>query len=375
MILHSVFAILAIFSSDAARAAGGVNFTSGNGDLRVEACRKIRSGDKTCLENSSSSLAVAVEGLMMTCQAQYQSAECKNLESHPESKGKILDCSPEGVCQTVGDGWAKCAYDKVEYTREAATALVDTAAGLPKQIAQVPTAARDFASSLAVKMSANLAASAACDENKNGEKQKIIQTFDSSLSPELRDQYAVSAQMYEALLEMSCTRIQEQLERRLMAHERDYAERVRNGQIKIEPAVTGQRTAVLSLMRDLAQDVKLKAQCYNPVAQGEIMCEAAIFVGGFLAGGVVGVAAKEALASLVARGLISASKAQRLAVLAGAEKIEEASKMIPQLGKYLKKFSTTDRAAIEKKIAELERRGVAKEKVESVLKASGEECR
>lgn len=375
MILHFVFAILAIFLSDAAWAAGGVNFTSGNGDLRMEACRKIRSGDKTCLESNSSPLGAAVEGLMMACQAQYQSADCKNLEIHSESKGKLLDCSPDGVCQMVGDGWAKCAYDKIEYTREAVTALVDTAAGLPKQIARVPTAARNFASSLATKMSTSLAASASCDENKNGEKQKIIQTFEASLSPELRDRYVVSAQMRDSLVELPCGRIQEQLEKRMIAHEREYAEGIRNGQIKIEPAMIDKSTTVMSLMRDLAQDIKLKAQCYNPVAQGEIMCEAAIFFGGFLAGGVAGVAAKEALASLVARGLISASKAERLAALAGAERLAEGSKMIPQLSKYLNRFSTTDRAAIERKIAELERRGIAKEKVESVLKTSGEECR
>src|SRR5262249_27078145 len=112
--------------------------------------------------------------------------------------------------------------------------------------------------------------------------------------------------------EKTCGELEKMLLSRQAEQENEYGDGIRSGTIKPDPIQLKKQIELRKFLKELIARVKVKARCYNPIAMGEIMCKVAITITEIVGGSGAGMLTAKALASLVARGVISQTFADTL---------------------------------------------------------------
>ena len=252
--------------------------------------------------------------LSLSCHAKRDAQKCNELEANVQDKSLLLDCIPDKICtSTTG---VMSMRDCVVYGVKISTEML---------LAMNPV---KIATELYHGITHAYAAASSCYENKNGEKDKIIEAYEQMVDPRT-PKWHIPPGMREAMLRnYSCAQMESQLNARNMSQQNDLLAQMQAHTLAPLPGSSDkQKPATLAeAIERLQKQLGLPLQCYTPKAQAELACTmvttAALMTGLAVAtGGATALAGRALSEKLVQYGASRSAAARVLDAVASGAKV------------------------------------------------------
>ncbi len=295
-----VFLTLFLFS--AGSSANGLN------ELRSQSCKVIPNTSNSCknLNTNQETIKNTFEAL---CNVHYPATmqdKCTELKEsafkkidpelsmesarreHQEIKNRFVNCSMEEACKYESD--RSVAASCLSGVKQGAVDLVESLISIPGGIAKA----------LTDDMDKN------CFENKNGEKQKLIEMFNSDI-PDRFKEYRVPDEVKAAAINnWTCSEIRNYSRTKLRLYQARIGPLVARGEIAPGSEDSPAAQAIKSIIAGLGA----RWNCYTPEAKAELTCSVVAQTAATLAGGVASKALVKKLAQfgIVEQSLIQSVK-------------------------------------------------------------------
>ncbi|MFZ3228864.1 MAG: hypothetical protein WA160_01570 [Pseudobdellovibrio sp.] len=205
--------------------------------------------------------------LMLKCETQPRDSKCVELEksfSSTEQKNKIASCERNRICLSLS----------MQITSSCAIGGVNAAADFVVEIIKTPYSVSKFVMD-------SFAQDKDCFENKNNQKEELINSFDIGL-PNEHSSYGIPSEIKFAMKKnWSCREIRHYLQNKDHKYQEFLGPLVAKGMYKAQDINSPLGDAILKIKSEL--DVRL--QCYTAEARAELNCAILTSAIAFVAGG------------------------------------------------------------------------------------------